>query len=454
MLHNIRTHFIELRPHYIATLRLGIPIAIGQIGVIVMGFADTMMVGRYSTDALAAASFVNNIFTFVSFLLMGYSYGLTPLIGALIGQGRKRKAGSVLRSALIANAAYCALTLLVMGTIYFFLHRLGQPDSLLPLIRPYYLIMLASMAFVMLINVLRQFTDATTDTTTGMWALLSGNVLNIAGNALLIYGLCGLPEMGLIGAGLSTLFARFATAAILAGVLLRARRYRPCRLGFAAGKSSLRDVMHINRQSLPVSLQMGMESGAFTFSAVMAGWMGKIELASYQVLVTIGTLGFLFYYSFGAGASIRVSAFYGQNDLGRVQHSATAGRDILLVMASCSSLVFFLFGKDMLGMFTTDAAVIASGISLIPALILYQFGDALQICYANVLRGTSHVMSMMWVAFVSYLVVNIPVAYLLAFVFDLGLHGIFFAFTIGLVTASVLFFLQYRKAIATATKAA
>lgn len=447
MLNNARVRYHRLRPHYAATLRLGIPIAIGQLGVIVMGFADTMMVGHYSTDALAAASFVNNMFTFVSFLLMGYSYGLTPLISALVGQGKKAEAGTVLKNALAANVLYCALVLGIMTLLYFFLDRLGQPEHLLPLIRPYYLIVLISMAFVMLLNVFRQFTDATTDTATGMWALLSGNVLNIVGNALLIYGIGPFPEMGLNGAGLSTLFARLVIVLIFLCVLLRYRRYREYRIGFFAGKTLSREVIHINKKSLPVSLQMGMESGAFTFSAVMAGWMGAIELAAYQVLVTIGTLGFLFYYSFGAGTSIRVASFIGQSDRERVHLSALAGRDILLVIATFSSLVFFLFAAPMLKIFTTDAEVIAMGVTLIPALILYQYGDAMQICYANVLRGTSHVLSMMWIAFVSYILINIPAAYLLAFTFGLGLHGIFIAFSIGLFTASALFYRQYRRVV-------
>ena len=89
-----------LRPHYAATLRLGIPIAIGQVGVIILGFADTMMVGRYATDALAAAAFVNNLFTLVTFLMMGYSYGLTPLVSASYGRGQHYRAGFLLKSAL------------------------------------------------------------------------------------------------------------------------------------------------------------------------------------------------------------------------------------------------------------------------------------------------------------------------------------------------------------------
>ena len=295
-----------------------------------MGFADTMMVGRYSTDALAAASFVNNLFTLVAFLMMGYSYGLTPLVSAHYGRGEKTKAGGVLKRALAANGVYGSLLIVVMAVLYFFIGHMGQPAEILPLVRSYYLVILVSMVFVMLFNALRQFTDGTTDTSTGMWALLSGNAFNIVGNFLLIYGIGPFPELGLLGAGISTLLSRILTAALLAGVILFRKRYAPYRLGFLAHKLRLEGVRYINRQSLPISLQMGMESGSFTFSAIMAGWLGALQLASFQVMVTVGTLGFLLYYSFGAGMSIRIATFVGTNDWPRVRLAAKAGCHRLL----------------------------------------------------------------------------------------------------------------------------
>lgn len=224
-----------LSPHYKATLRLGLPIAVGQIGVIVMGFADTMMVGHYSTSALASASFVNNLFTLVTFLMMGYSYGLTPLVSANCGRGDHEEAGRVFRNALAANISYGLLLLLSMAVLYFYLDRMGQDPEIMPLVRPYYLVILVSMLFVMLFNVLRQFTDGTTDTASGMWSLLAGNGLNIVGNYLLIYGVGPFPEMGLLGAGVSTLLARVFTVVVLGSIVLWRKRYSAYRAGFRSG---------------------------------------------------------------------------------------------------------------------------------------------------------------------------------------------------------------------------
>ena len=439
--------FSSLRPHYKATLRLGLPIAVGQLGVIVVGFADTIMVGHYSTDALAAASFVTNVFNLVQFLIMGYSYGLTPMVGALYGRGERAEAGALLKNALVSNFLFGFIVLSVMAGLYFFIDRLGQPAELLPEIRPYYVVILASMVFVMIFNTLRQFTDGTTDTARGMWTLLAGNLLNIVGNWLLIWGVGPFPELGLLGAGISTLFSRFFMAALLAGFVLWGRRYAPYRAGFRAARLAGRQVWFVATKSLPVSLQMGVETGSFTFSAVMAGWLGATELAAYQVVMTLGTLGFLFYYSFGAGMSIRIATFTGVKDWPSVRRSAAAGSHILLLLAVMASLTFFCFASPLVTLFSPDNRVHDVALSLLFPLMLYQFSDAMQICYANALRGTGHVMPMMWIAFFSYICVGIPCGYLLGFPCGLGIRGIFLAFSVGLFTAAVLLFRSYHNVV-------
>lgn len=434
-------------PHHKAILRLGIPIAIGQIGVIVIGFADTMMVGHYNTDSLAAASFVNSVFNLITYMLMGYSYGLTPLISSLYGQEKRAEAGATLRHALVCNMAFAFVLLAVMGVLYFYIDCMRQPTAILPLIRPYYLTVLVSMVFVALFNALRQFTDGVTDTSIAMYALLIGNVLNIFGNWLLIYGIGPFPELGLLGAGLSTLFSRIVITIILACVILFRPKYAPYRAGWSAARWSWPSLRHINRHSLPIAMQMGMETGAFTFSGVMAGWIGAIDLATFQVTVTLGGIGFLLYYSFGAGMSIRLATFFGVRDWSQVRATERAGRHILLIMCAISSLVFIFLGRQLILLFTDDMAVVTLAVSLIPYLVLYQVGDALQICYANALRATSQVMSMMRVAFFSYIVVNLPLGFVLAFPCGMGIHGLYLAFTAGLMMAGCLFWWNFRRAM-------
>lgn len=188
--------FDTYKQHYKALLLLGLPIVVGQLGVIVAGFADTLMIGHHSTEELGAASFVNNLFTLCIIFSTGFSYGLTPVVGGFYGNRRFAEAGQALRCSLVANVLVALLLTLVMAVLYFNVERLGQPGELLPLIKPYYLVLLASLVFVMLFNGFKQFTDGITDTKTAMWILLGGNALNIVGNYILINGKLGFPGDG------------------------------------------------------------------------------------------------------------------------------------------------------------------------------------------------------------------------------------------------------------------
>lgn len=412
-----------------------------------MSFADTMMVGHYSTQALAAAAFVNSVMNMFIYLLLGYSYGLTPLISAFKGQGKLEDAGATIKHGLLCNAAFALLLIAVLTVGYFYLDRMGQPAEILPLSRPYYITITISLFFLALFNAGRQFTDGIGETSVGMWVLLTGNVVNIVLNYLLIYGVCGLPALGLTGAGLATLAARIYMVAALGLWCGLRKKYAVYRRGFASVPLRWRGFGSINRLSLPISAQMGMESGAFTFSGIMAGWLGAIELASFQVMMTFSGLGFLLYYSYGSGISIRVANCYGQRDWQALRSVAKAGFAILLVMAFLSSLVFYFLGGTFVRMFTTDTVVITMCLALIPYMVLYQLGDSMQICFANALRGTSCVLPMMWVAFVSYLLVNLPAGYLLAFTLGMGIDGLFLAFSLGLFVAGWLFFTQFRRVL-------
>src|SRR3712207_6360731 len=99
MLLNLKPYYT----HYRSLTHLGVPIIIGQIGTIVLGFADTLMIGRHSTQELAAAAFVNNMFVLVLIFAMGFSYGLTPIVGSLYGREEHDKIGGILKNSLVAN---------------------------------------------------------------------------------------------------------------------------------------------------------------------------------------------------------------------------------------------------------------------------------------------------------------------------------------------------------------
>ena len=428
-----------MRTAYKELARLGLPILVGQLGMIVVGFADNIMVGKYSTAALASASFVNNLFNVAIFCCIGFTYGLTPLVGALFGTGEKTSIGALTRVALWLNVVYTLAIMSVMTIIYFNLHRLGQPEDLLPLIRPYYLLYLAGMIPVAIFNIVAQWSYGINNTALPMWIILGANLINIIGNYVLIYGNLGMPELGLTGAGIATMAARIVCPLAMVGTLLVARRFREYRDGFLRAASRPGDLKLLWRTSLPVSLQLSFESGSFTMAAVMVGWLGAIPLASFQIVVIVGTLGFCIYYSLGSAITIKVANAAGIGSRSQMRHYAWAGYHLMLCLAVISSLIFALGGSHLMHLFSDDSEVVGLAVSLIVPLILYQLGDATQITFAGALRGTSHVMPMLWIAFVSYIAVGIPATYLLCFTFGMETYGVILSFSIALFLAAILF---------------
>ena len=436
----------KYRENYAAIIKLGLPILVGQLGMIVVAFADNIMVGRYSTAALASASFVNNVFNVATFAVLGFTYGLTPLIGAMFSQKRSDSIGAMIRNGLLVNVLFSLLVTAVMWVLWLNIDRLGQPEELLPLIKPYYLIVLAGMVPVAVFNVFAQWLFAINRTALPMWIILSANVLNILGNYLLIYGNFGCPELGLIGAGYSTLIARIFCPVVVIVIFAVAKRFAAYRDGFRHSRITSRTLGQIDRTSWPVSLQMTFESGSFTVAAVMAGWLGAISLASFQIIVITGTLGFCIYYSMGSAVSVLVANAAGLNDHTGMRRMAFAGYHIILTLATISSLIFVFFEEQMIHAFTEDTEVIAATVALIVPLVLYQLGDATQINFANALRGTSQVMPMIWIAFVSYIVIGTPSTYLLAFPLGLGTYGIILSFSVSLFIAAGLFLYFFLRA--------
>ncbi len=442
---------ISYGAHTQALFRLGIPIVLGQFGTIAQAFADTIMVGQYGTADLSAAGFVNQIFNLAIFFLLGFSYSTTPIVGSYVGRQQPDRAGRTLRESLLTNLLTCLAVMACMGVLFLNVHRLGQPAELLPLIRPYFLVVLASLPFVSGFNALKQFCDGVGDTRTPMWIMVAGNALNILGNYVLIFGMpaAGIPPLGVVGAGLATLLSRIVMLIWLAVVVRRHPRYAAYRVGFGLSLTR-KGCLHLTRLGLPISLQLSLEASSFNIAAVMMGWIGVNALAAHQVMCTIGTFCFLFYYGVGAAAAIRISHFRGRAQVapdaataaaewGEVRRTAFAAYRIVLVAAALMVGAIWLLREPICYAFTSSPDVVALCLTMMFPFFLYQVGDSMQTIFANALRAIEVVRPLMWGAVVAYLLVSLPASYAFAFLLHGGARGVWFGFPLGLTTAGLIF---------------
>ena len=430
--------------------RLGLPVLVTQVGIIIVSFADTMMVGTYGTSELAAAAFVNSLFMIATVMQIGFASGITPLVGALFSRGKHREVGETLRCGLQVNVLVSLCFTLLMGALYFFLDRFGQPEELLPLIRGYYLIVMSTLLPMSIFNCCQQTANGTTDTATPMWMILGSNVVNIIGNYALIYGHFGAPELGLMGAGISTMIARYAAMVGIVVFILCARRYRPYMEGLREGSQKAGEMRRrVWVTSYPVMIQSGIECSLWSFGAIVSGWFGKIQLAAFQVVNTIAQLGFMTYMSFGVATSIRVANFTGLRDREGIYRITKAGIHLNLLLATLASAVFLIGGSHLIHVFTPDPEVISAAVLLIPPLILYQYCDAIQLTYANALRGTSVVKPLLWISIVTYVVIGVPALLFLSKGLGFESIGVYYSFSVALLVACVLLYRSFQRAAST-----
>src|SRR5574344_272705 len=187
-----------------------------------------------------------------------------------------------------------------------------------------------------------------------------------------------------------------------------------------------------------------METLSFSLSAIMAGWIGTTALASHQVMSSISTINFLVYYVIVSAVTIRISNFSGQHDTENIRCSAISGFHLILLSSAVMSFIIFLLRYDMGGWFTDNGEVSLMVASLIIPFLFYQFGDGLQINFANALRGISDVKIMMYIAFIAYFIIGLPAGYFFGFVLKLGITGIWMGFPFGLTSAGIMYWLRFR----------
>ena len=164
-------------------------------------------------------------------------------------------------------------------------------------------------------------------------------------------------------------------------------------------------------------------------------------------MVILGSIGFMIYYAFGAGMAIKISHHKGVNDMEGVRRATHAGYVLTLASTALACLVFVLWGAEIISLFTRDQAVIAVAVGMLLPLVLYQFGDATQITFSSALRGLGLVKPMMTCAFLAYVVIGIPLVWVLGSASCLGLLGVYIAFFVALLLAGLLFLRHFHKSL-------
>ncbi len=429
-------------------MRLAVPVALTQAGQLFVQIVDNSMVGHLGAVPLAGVAFGGNVFFFLFIFGLGLTIGITPLVGELYAQGKHRSAAQILQNSVglytIIGILICAAQMAIIPLFGY----MNQPSEVIAAGTPYYRYLAWSIIPLMMFFSFRQFLEGVGNTRVEMVITIICNVLNVGLNWVFIYGNLGAPEMGAAGAGLATLVSRSLTPVMMIGYFAVNRTYKRYLSFYHSDNWSGRKVRSLLSVGFPISMQMTLEGGAFAITGIMMGWLGTEALAANQIAIMCSNMAFMILLSIGQATTIRVSHEYGRRDFAAIRRVARSSRRLALVWNVSIALVFIACRSVLPNIFTVDPAVIDITGGLLIMVAAFQIFDGMQLIALCTLRGMQDVKATSIVAFISYLVINIPVGYLFAFVFDMGPQGLWMGYIFGLGAAAVLLLSRYRRIVA------
>lgn len=427
-----------LRAELAAAARLAAPVALVQLGMMLMGVVDTMMLGHLSAEALAAGA-LGHVIT-ITALIFGYGVltALDPLIAQAYGAGDAAAIGGHMQRGFLMSAVMTVpFTLLLLDTEPV-LVLLGQPAGVSAQAASYIQGILWGGLPYFAFVVVRQTLQAMSVVRPAAVSILIGNVVNLIANWALIYGHLGMPALGVRGAAYATTLSRWAMFAYL---LWASRRFlAPYWRGFTA--EALRGHRLMLRIGIPIGLHNSVELLIFAVAALLIGRIGVHDLAGHQVSINMASLSFMVPLGISGAAATRVGNAIGRGDMPAARLAATACLLLGGAVMSGFAVLFALLPEPLARLYTEDPAVIAVVLSLLPIAALFQVFDGLQVVGAGVLRGAADTALPALIVLIGYWVLGLPVGWYLAFEAGQGARGLWWGFTIGIFFMALLFILR------------
>jgi multidrug resistance protein, MATE family len=418
------------------TLALALPITVGQVSQMLIGFTDTAFIARLGAVPLAAAAFTQGVFGVFYVVCVGLLVGPSVFAARDHGAANEAGAASWLRHGLLLSlvVALGAFAILALASTQF--DHLGQPPEVMAIVRPFFLLISASLVPALTFQVQRQFAESVGRAWGPMIIILVDVALNAFCNWVLVFGHLGFPALGLIGSGYATLFARLFSVFAIALWL----RFSPAFSGLRGAPWSGWERARfagLLRFGLPAGAMLLCETGAFGASALMMGWLGAVPLAAHQLALSCAALTFMVPLGLSLATSLRISRAHGE---GRTAAARAIGLGALfaglLAMLTFAG-VFTLAGGRITHALTSAREVSTLAAELLLIAALFQVVDGAQVIGVGALRGLTDVRVPALLTFAAYWLLALPLGYWLAFHTRLGPRGLWLGLATGLAAAAL-----------------
>jgi MATE family multidrug resistance protein len=430
----------ELRP----MLALAAPLVVAELGWVSMGTVDTLMVGRLGANAIAATGLASVLFFTVAVFSMGLLLGLDPLVAQAYGAGRLDECHRWLVAGVWMVLAVALPSVAVVYAIRAALAIWGLPPGVLELTQAYLAVIVWSLPPFLFYVAFRRYLQAMNIVRPVTIVLILANVVNAVANWILIFGHLGAPPLGVRGSALATLTARtFMAAALLTVIVINERRSVASSHvdGLALSDTpmalDIRRLQQLTRLGLPAAGQMLFEVGVFALATALAGRVSAAALAANQIALNMASLTFMVPYGVGSAGAVRVGHAVGRRDHRGIRDAGWTAIAIGVGFMVLAASLFLVFPRALMSAFTSDPAVLSTGVALLFVAAVFQLFDGLQGVATGVLRGLGDTRTAMLWNLAGHWFVGLPLGYLLCFRLGLGVVGLWWGLSTGLMICGV-----------------
>ncbi len=426
----------QLGSEYRALLRLAWPATVAQLGLMLSGVFDALMLARVGVDSLAASA-LGSMWQW-SFMSIGVGavMGIDPLISQAHGRGDSPAATLALQRglliALLASVPLCLCQALTGPG----LRLLGQPAEVAELAQRYNLLKLPTIPCFLAYTALRQYLQSRGMLAPATVVAYAEAALNGVLDWALIFGHLGAPALGLSGAAIA---GTISVACLLIGLwavlrALPAAAHAPRR--WDAASCSPSGLLQTLRLGLPIGAQMSLEAWAFTLATFMAGWIGVAAIGSHQIVLNMAALSFMLPMGISFGAATRVGNLVGAGDQPAMRRAVRAALVLGASTMVFAAAAFVLLREQLPRLYTDDPALLPLAAHILPIAGAFQLADGTQVVAGGVLRGMGRPYVAALANLLGYYVLALPLAYLLGFHAGLGLVGVWLALAVGLLAVA------------------
>ena len=435
-----------------ANLKLAYPVILGMLGHTLIGVVDNIMVGKIGTAELAAVSLGNSLVFIAMSVGIGFSTAITPIVA----QGDAEKDTDKVRSAFHHGLVLCTvLGVFLFGVVYFakpLMYLMHQPEEVIALASPYIDWVAFSLLPMVIFQGYKQFADGMSLTKYAMYAVIVSNVIHIAINYMLIYGVWIFPKMGIIGAALGTVISRLLMVGYMHYILSRNEKLKMYFHNFSFSQIKKSMLKKISSLGLPSSMQMLFEVALFTAAIWLSGSLGKSHQAANQIALSLASMTFMFAMGLSVAAMVRVGNQKGLQDYKNLQVVARSIFLLTILLEIAFALLFvalhnvlphFFLNMENVSLLHDNTEVISLAASLLLVAAVFQISDGVQVVVLGALRGLQDVKIPTVITFIAYWVIGFPISFYLGLYTNLKGTGIWIGLLAGLTAAAIFLYLRF-----------